>query len=208
MSKNRHQPPSQFGIDEDDDAIDYSESTVVNVTDEIVSFTVATTPGSKARRYRLAPYGKNGDRINLQDGYAKPYPGAGRYMCPPIVERRTMRHVYPGSEERLPMVVHEDRAAEVRAKWLAAVKKGAEKAKQKPITVALEVNPHGEPVRATVKTPPLIGEVVGQDEMEAPHPDDVDALDEAPIASAPPAPVAAVSPVQAAAANAGKAKGK
>ena len=55
MSKNRHQPPSQFGIDEDDDAIDYSESTVVNVTDEIVSFTVATTPGSKARRYRLAP---------------------------------------------------------------------------------------------------------------------------------------------------------
>lgn len=166
-----------YGLAPEDDSRDYTESRVINITDEEVVFRIAQGPGAKPRRYRLAPYESgNAAGVNLQDGYAKPYKGAGRKLVRPIIERETMRHVYPRGP-RLPMVVHEDRAEEARAAWVGALEAHAA-ATGKPIQAPA---PRREPPRAPARevapqrdAPKLIGEEVGNEPIEPPHPDDVE----------------------------------
>ena len=180
-----------YGLEQDDDPTSYSESVVVNVTDEDVVFRIAQTPGVKPRRYTLARHGRPGDRVSIQTGYTQPYKGAGRGMVDPIIDRLTMRHVFHDGP-RLPMVVHEEKAAEYRAKWVAALQAKASKDSSKPVTIAVQVDAVTRaPISAKVKPAPepeFIGEEVGQDEIEPPHPDDVE---DEPIADGPPAKVKA-----------------
>jgi len=131
-----------YGLEPAEDALDYSEARVVNITDEEVKFTIATTPGAKPRRYTLAPFGKPGCDVHLQEGYTKPYRGAGRKMIRPIIESRTLREPFPGARldnspdpkearpHTLPMVVHEDNAKAARKAWLAAMAKAPKRAPQ------------------------------------------------------------------------------
>lgn len=161
-----------YGLAPEDDARDYTESRVVNITDEDVVFKIAQGPNAKPRRYRLAPFKQgNAASVTLQDGYVKPYKGAGRKMVRPIIERLTMRHVFP-SGPRMPMVVDEEKAPAARAAWVAALAAGAVKAKA-PITFA--VRPEQlEPVARAAKAiePKFVGEEVGNEPIEPPHPDD------------------------------------
>lgn len=182
----------QYGLVQDDDpsAEEYSETVCVNITDEVVNFTIASTPGSPPRKYRLAPFGKNGSSVSLQSGYCKPYKGAGgHHMLEPIIERKTRRHVWPQSRvrdaagvetlietPRLPMVVRQDRADEARAAWLAAARRKPS-ANAKPVTFAVQLDEQRRPVSATIVQAPLVGEEVGDDEIEAPPPDPDDPID-------------------------------
>lgn len=189
-----------YGLQIDDDAaVDYQESTIVNVTDEVAIFLIATVPGSKPRRYRLAPYGHAGDRVNLPDGYAKKYQGAGKELCTPIIERLTRREVYPQGPlrhdqiqnkmlpmypagPRLPRVVHEDQADAMRARWKTAMQQHGTVKGNRPVMVQLEVGADQIPNRARIKpSEKLVGEEVGQDEIE-PDPD----LEDEVIATGPP----------------------
>jgi hypothetical protein len=193
-----------YGLDkdEDEDAIEYSETEVVNVTDEPVKFRIATTPGAKARRYTLAPYGKPGDSINIQTGYAQPYLGAGQHhLLEPIIHRLTKRHVAPQTRNsdgqlvntpRLPCVVRREVAAQFRDQWLNA-SRAAKQANVKRQTLTIEVDPTAvsAPVRAARVSapPPLIGEEVGDepiDPIAPPDPDEPMPADIPTIADEPP----------------------
>ena len=182
----------QYGqiIDDEENAIEYRESLVVNITDEPVTFTIATQPGTAPRRYKLAPFGRSMSSIHLQDGYTRPYKGAGRGTMAPIVERLTMRHVYPGGP-RLPQVVHEEQAEQARAKWLAAL--AAKPTPTRRMALEIDVPAHLDPDRMVARSKPatsMIGEEVGHEPIEPPHPADVDALeaeDDAPVIPAAPA---------------------
>lgn len=156
---------NQYGMEPDDDAEDYSEARVVNVTDEDVTFKVATTAGSKARRYRLAASGQPGDSVHIQSGYTKVYRGAGRKDLAPLIERITMREVYPagphGADGKpvypagrsLPRVVHEDRADEARRLWqLELAKKDRAIKSSKTVMVGVSLDPMtGAATAATIQ---------------------------------------------------------
>lgn len=164
--------PYGLEIDDSDEALDNIMRPVVNVTDEVVKFTIASVPGSKPLRYKLAPHGKQGSTVMLQEGYVKPYQGAGREMIAPIIERLTSRHVGGNEGDKLPMVVDEEKATAARAAWLRAHKTHrADKAK-KPLAVTLEIDPSTLQPRSAAIRQPLRGEVVEQDTIEPPHPDD------------------------------------
>lgn len=164
---------SQFGLElDDDDAEATVMRTVVNVTDEVVSFSIASMPGSKPLRYKLAPWGKNGSSVALQEGYTMPYKGAGREMIDPIIERITKRHVGGSDGDRLPMVVDSSKAEAARASWLRALSTHRKSKSVKPVTVSLQVDPETLQPRAARVAEPFIGEVVEQDTIEPPHPDD------------------------------------
>ena len=198
---------------DDEDLVDYQESTVVNVTDDVVIFIIATQPGSKPRRYRLAPYGDPAgrDRVTLVDGYAKEYEGAGTgKMCTPIIERITRREAFPAGPPvhdpiqqkivpkypagpRLPRVVHIDKAENMRARWEAAMSLHGQAVTMRPVMVQLEVD-HGGTLKpsARVNDPakppgkkPVKLEEVGNEPAESP-PDDMDDDDSDVVASGPP----------------------
>lgn len=126
----------------DREAAEQAEAFVVNVTDEVARFEIAGHPGTRPRKYALAPFGKrlengSGDRVSLQFGYALPYKGAGPNLIRATIETLTEREVYPGIPgpidehgkrtwrlqpgPRLPMVVHVDKAEQARAAWLSAL---------------------------------------------------------------------------------------
>lgn len=167
--------PYGLEIDDDDDPNETVMHTVVNVTDEPIKFRIASVPGTKPLRYNLAPYGKPGDRVPLQAGYAQPYKGAGRDMIQPIIERLTSRHVGGHEGAKLPMVVGSENERAGRAAWLAAHKAHrADKAK-KPIALSIEIDPANlEPRAAKLRREPtkFVGEEVGLEPIEPPHPDD------------------------------------
>jgi hypothetical protein len=195
---------NNFGLElDDDDAEATVMRSVVNVTDEVVKFSIASMPGSKPLRYKLAPYGKPGCTVSLQEGYTMPYKGAGREMVDPIIERITKRHVAGNEGDRLPMVVDQSKADASRAAWLRAHAAHRASKARKPITVALEVDPETLQPRAarvaaeTVKpaAPPMLGEVVAQDTIEPPHPDDDPILADGPPGSGPePEPEPVIAP--------------
>lgn len=174
----------RYGLEPDDDATEYSEALVVNITDDEVVFKIATTPGSKARRYRLAPFGRPGSSVHLQEGYTKEYRGAGREIIKPIVEAITKRESYPGGPA-MAQVVHEDKAPQARRAWLATfAKRDAEIAKAKTIELKVsaeqlaahlpqpQVQPRAAAVPAPRSTPKPIVEDFPEDPIEPPHPDD------------------------------------
>ncbi len=100
-------------------------------------------------------------------------------MCTAIIERLTMRSVHAATKSRnekgelfvveaprLPMVVHVDDHRAARERWLD-VMSHAPKSIARPAANA-------QHVAATATRAPslLVGEEVGQDEIEPPHPDD------------------------------------
>lgn len=178
-----------YGLEVDDDDSPANQMVnVVNVTDEEVRFRIASIPGSKPLRYHLAPYGKQGDRVGIQEGYANPYRGASRELMTPIIERLTARHVGGHEGAHLPMVVREERADEARAQWLRGMAAHKASKARKPMTVALEIDPEQlqpraarvvpdhtpDPAVVGAKLGKLIGEEVGNEEIEPPHPDDAE----------------------------------
>lgn len=171
-----------YGRELDDDAIDYSESEVVNVTDEDVQFTIATHPGSKPRRYTLAPFGQPKCAIHIEDGYTRPCSGAGRALRKPIIESKTMREVFPGGKS-LPMVVHHEQARDARKRWVDELKKAPPEHR---VAMQMPREPRMQsPTRASSSSPPNLEEV-DQTEIEAPHPDDAPVIANGPPAAPPP----------------------
>ncbi len=164
--------PQRYGLEPDDDASEYSEALVVNISNEEVIFKIATTPGSKARRYRLAPYGQAGSSVHLQDGYTKEYKGAGREVIKPIIEALTRREAYPGGPS-LALVVHEEKAPAARRAWLAAFeKREADIAKAQSIELKVSPDQLRAALPKAAKAAPVVAEDFGNDEIEPPHPDD------------------------------------
>lgn len=129
----------------DDEANDRDfEQNVVNVSPHEARFEIGAGPGAQPRRYRLKP----GQSVTIQSGYTKPFTGAGRQPVRATIESLTERQVYPGGPS-LPMVVHADRAAEVRAQWSAMIAKGA--APPPPVKVMVPRADGGEPIEMTVQ---------------------------------------------------------
>lgn len=128
----------------DRDAEMMSEARVMNVSPHVSRFEIATTPGAQPRRYKLQP----GDSVHLQVGYTQAFTGAGRQPVRAPIEALTEREVWPRGPT-LPMVVHESRAAEMRARWAELVARGAEP--PKPVDVMLPSADGGEPIKMTVQ---------------------------------------------------------
>lgn len=137
------QPTTRYSDDFERDAEEQSEAPVVNVSPWESRFEIATVPGSKPRRYVLQP----GKQVSLQIGYTLPFIGASRQPVRPTIESLTEIEVYPKGP-KLPMVVHIDRAHEMRAKWEAELAKG-QKAPE-PIKVSLPSADGGEPLEMMV----------------------------------------------------------
>jgi hypothetical protein len=127
------------------DAQEQSEARVVNISDEVVRLEIAQQAGSKPRRYALGPYGSGNESISIQIGYTQPFRGAGRGLVQATIETLTEREVITeipptiGSNGtvidhgrrpvRISLVVHEDRAEEMRARYVEALAKLGQKAK-------------------------------------------------------------------------------
>lgn len=114
-----------------------SEVRCINVSPYTARIEIATVPGSKPRRHRLDP----GQGVYLQHGYTVTFIGAGGRDVRPTIESLTEREAWPGRRDhdkdgklvwlvkpgpRLPMVVAEDRAADVKAQWDAALRQREE----------------------------------------------------------------------------------
>lgn len=177
--------------DFDRDAREQSEARVMNISDEVIRFEIATQPGSKPRRYTLAPFGKTESSIRIQVGYTLPFKGAGRGMVRPTIESLTMREViseiaptqmHAGRTAlRIPLVVHEDNAEAARAAYLAAMKRAAATGEGSMPTLVLHDAQTGRPMPVRVERKPApVEDVEDQDgPLDEPPPDD----------DAPPAPV-------------------
>lgn len=135
---------SRYNDDFDRDAALHSEARVINVSPHVARFEIATTPGAQPRRYKLAP----GESTHIQVGYTQTFTGAGRQPVRATIESMTEREVWPKGPT-LPMVVHEDRAAETRSRWEQTIARGAEP--PKPMDVYLPSADGGEPVKMTVQ---------------------------------------------------------
>lgn len=135
---------SRYKEDFDRDAAMHSEARVVNVSPHTARFEIATTPGAQPRRYKLEP----GQSIHVQLGYTQAFTGAGRQPVRATIESLTEREVWSRGPT-LPMVVHEERAAEMAARWAQAIARGAEA--PKPIDVMLPSADGGEPIKMTVQ---------------------------------------------------------
>lgn len=187
----------KYGLVEDGAIdIEYSETRVVNVTDEPVTFKIAGNPGSPARRYRLAPFGKDGSSVSLQSGYCNEFLGAGsRFMLEPIIERLTKRHPWPSltvnrmsvadgvmqphtfHSARLPMVVREEKAREARKAWLAEMAKHPEQERLRELQALARAKADAEAIvaRERGQVPQTVGEVVGDEAFDEEPPPDPDA---------------------------------
>lgn len=165
---------SKYNDDFDRDAAMQSEARVVNVSPHVARFMIATTAGSQPRKYRLQP----GESVHIQVGYTHSFTGAGRQPVRATIESLTEMQVFAGGFT-LPMVVHESKADEYRARWAEALAKGAEK--PKAIDVMLPAADGGEPIKFTVQpaaaAPALVPQrpVMSDDEDQAEGP-----LDEPP----------------------------
>ena len=165
----------------DREAREQSEARVINISDETVRFEIAQQPGSKPRRYVLAPYGQQGDGIHLQIGYTRPYRGAGRGDVRPTIESITEREIIaevpptpldPGRPGlRVPFVVHEEHAAEGRARYEQALAKAGKHAKHAPRVVATQA-PRAAPFAQTPDPEPAIDEEAQDGPLDEPPPDD------------------------------------
>lgn len=132
-----------YGDEFDRDAEEQSEALVVNVSPWPARFEIATVPGSKPRRYKL----ESGKSVSLQLGYTTSFIGASRQPVRPTIESLTEIEVYPRGP-KLPMVVHIDRASEMRAKWEHELAKGAKP--PEPMKVSLPSADGGEPLEMLV----------------------------------------------------------
>lgn len=183
-------------IDDGAIEVEYTETRVVNVTDEPVTFRVAGNPGSPARKYRLAPWGKDGSSVSLQSGYCNEYTGAGaRFLLEPIIERLTKRHAWPTvtvmrlspidgvmtphtfTSARLPMVVREDKAKDARKAWLAEMAKHPEQERLRELQAQARAKADAEAAvsRERGQVPAQVGEVVGDEAFDEDAPPDPDA---------------------------------
>lgn len=191
----------QYGLefDDDDDANDVVMRNVVNITDEEVRFRIATVPGSKPLRYKLAPFGKPGSTISMQGGYTLPYRGAGTKMMAPIIEKLTSRHVGGHEGAKLPMVVEESKAQQARSQWLSAMRAHKQTKDRKPVTVALSIDPVTNmpsaarvetPIAPKVKAAPVLrGEEVGDEPIDpVPPPEDDDPIEPVEVSGPPSGP--------------------
>lgn len=200
-------------IDPDDfdrDAEVQSEAEVVNISNDVQRFEIATQAGSKPRRYRLEPFGKQGDSIHVQAGYTAPYKGAGIGMVRPTIEAMSeveiIAEIAPTSTNpgrpalRLPVIVARSGARRARAQYLDALAKAKDMSSDSMPTLVLQTE-HGTPVRAKVQRAP------------APPVEDVEDFSTTPLDEPPPEddmpPVAIGPDVTAPAATEGKgSKGK
>lgn len=169
--------------DFDEDAREQSEAIVINVSDAPIRFEIATQPGTKPRRYKLAPWSRQGDRVSLQVGYTVPFKGAGRGMVRPTIESLTMCEMvseitpsatHPGRPAvRIPLVVHEDRADAARAKYVAMRDRVKQSGGAMP-TILLHTD-DGTPMRVQVKRAPSMPIEDVEDQggpLDDPPPDD------------------------------------
>ena len=179
----------------DRDAAMMSESRGGNVSPWTSRFEIATTPGAPPRRYKLEP----GQSVHLQLGYTQGFTGAGRQPVRAPIESLTEREVWPKGPT-LPQVVHEDKATEMRQRWLDKLAKGAEP--PKPVDVMLPSADGGEPIKMTVSPsaaaiPPaqaaaVAKQIVDDDEDQAggqldePPPDHNDPIEDVVVPSAAP----------------------
>lgn len=140
--------PSSFEEEFDRDSESGSEELCINVSPFTARIEFGTTPGTKPRKHTLAP----GGRLYVQNGYALPHKSASGGMVRATIEAMTDREAWPGERGQdkdgklvwvtkpgptLPMVVHESRADEIRARWAAALaKREAEQAA--PLRMTLE----------------------------------------------------------------------
>lgn len=120
--------------DFDNEAEEQSEVRCINVSPFTARISIGTVAGSKPRRHRLEP----GQGVYLQHGYTVEFVGSGGQPVRPTIESLTEREAWPGVRDydkdnkivwltrpgpRLPMVVAEPRAREVKAQWEAAMKR-------------------------------------------------------------------------------------
>lgn len=131
----------------DRDAEAMSEVLVINVSPYEARFEIASTPGTKPRRYKLDP----GRTVHLQSGYCEEFIGASRQPVRATIESLTEIEVFPRGP-RLPMVVRTEKAHEMRDKWERALAKAD--AAPAPIKVMMAASDGGEPVEMTVQPSP------------------------------------------------------
>lgn len=120
MARGQARATAHYDDEFDRDAEEQSEALVVNVSPNVARFEIATVQGSKPRRYKLEP----GKSVNIQHGYTQDFIGASRQPVRATIESLTEIEVFPKGP-RLPMVVHVDKARDMRAQWEAALAKGA-----------------------------------------------------------------------------------
>ncbi len=167
-----------------------SEARVVNISDEVVRFQIAQQAGSRPRVYTLAANGREGDGVNIQIGYTKAFRGAGRGMVTATIETLTEREIVTeipptmGANGivldqgrrpvRVAFVCHEDRAPEMRQRYLDAMAKlgrktRAERAALSPTLPSLRTDaPRSRPVAASAED----GEDQGGGALDEAPPDD------------------------------------
>lgn len=122
---------------------------VFNVSPFDARIETATGPGSPARMIKLSP----GESTLMQRGYTVETQSMAskNFKLPPAIEVNTMREAWPGRRTikagietwhvapgpRLPMVVSELRAAEVKALWDAAMAERAD-AERAPMRLVMQ----------------------------------------------------------------------
>lgn len=132
--------------DFDRDAAQLSEARCINVSPFTARIEIGTTPGSPPRRHKIGP----GQSMHLPIGYCSEFTGSGRQPVRATIESLTEREVYPKGP-RLPMVVHEERAAEIAAKWREAL----DSAQKKPdlVEVSIPTADGAEPIKTMIAPP-------------------------------------------------------
>lgn len=176
--------------DFDRDAQEQSEARIVNVSDETVRLEIAQQPGSKPRRYTLTPWGSREASVRIQAGYTKPFSGAGRGMVTPTIETLTEREMLaevpatmgpngivldPGRRAvRLPLVVHEDKAEDARAKYVSAMRRRGESVRddRAPGTLSVRTAPPTAGMPTKVATGPREDIEDQGGALDEPPPDD------------------------------------
>lgn len=209
------QPQSMIDEDEfDRDARDNVERRVVNVSPYVARIEIATTPGTRPRRHRLEP----GQSMYLQQGYCTPFLSVTRQPVAAWIETHTEREAWPGqrtfdsnSEKyvwkvppgpRLPSVVEEGRAEEIKARWDQAMadKESAATAPLRltlqrqdgvPVDVEATIAPQPVPMR---RAPPVDEEDQTVALDEPPPDDDTPPEPEIPVVTAPVAPADSTRP--------------
>lgn len=197
MGSPRSYGGAQATAHEDDDFDDAPEVRCINVSPYTARLELATTPGTKPRRHKLEP----GQGVYLQHGYTVPFLSPTGATVRPTIEALSEREAWPGRRDynaddklvwlrkpgpRLPMIVPEDRAGEVKAQWAAAMAEQAtadaaplKLTLQRPDGREVQVEAEIEPVKARTKAAPAAAdddEVVAFDDPPPDHDEPLDAV--------------------------------
>lgn len=157
--------------------------TVVNVSPFPARFEIGTMPGTPPRKIKLEP----GEQTQIQRGYAIPTISINRQPQAATIEALTAREAWPGQRSikagletwhrmpgpQIPMVVHVDRATDVKAQWDEAMFRKLDQETAPPRIVMqrsdgtqFEVEATIEPARITPTSAAPVGAFPLGDESE------------------------------------------